>query len=995
MAGISVYFLLFTLSGFSGLIYESIWTHYLKLFLGHAAYAQTLVLVIFMGGMAIGSWICSRVSTRWNNVLLGYAFAEGVVGLCALAFHDVFIHAIDWSYASIIPRLGNPAVISAFKWTLAASLILPQSVLLGMTFPLMSAGVLRLFPDRPGRSIAMLYFTNSIGAALGVLASGFLLIRWIGLPGTIRVAGLINITLAIAVWYLVRMSPEKEARGHRERSPAAAPPAAGSAAWYRFFLFAAAVTGAASFIYEIGWIRMLSLVLSSSTHAFELMLCAFILGLAFGGFWIQRRIDHIPSPVRYLAGVQLVMGLLALSTLPLYGNTFTVMQWIVKTLDKTVAGYALFNLSSGAIAIAIMLPATFFAGMTLPLITFALFREGHGERSIGAVYAANTVGAILGVVFSIHIGMSSLGLKGLIILGAGLDIALGVALYWRAGGERRSSLRPAIVTAGAIGAIAGTLFFVDLDPYKMGSGVFRLGILAGPDTNRLLYHKDGKTATISAFLDSSGLLSIRTNGKSDAAISFRPGAPPCVDEYTMILLGVIPMTMHPQARTAASIGLGSGLTSSILLSNPAIQRVDTVEIEAGMIEAANNFRPRVERVYTDPRSRIYNEDAKTFFSTYDRKYDLIISEPSNPWVSGVAGLFSDEFYRMIGGRLNEDGLFVQWLQLYEIDMDLVVSVLKAISANFSDFAIYAANSGDVIIVAGKNGPLPPPDYPDYTVRNVPEIAAALRRIHVFRDQDITIRRIGTKRYLAGFLESFPIRANSDYHPVLDQNAARARFLGASAQVLMNLSHIPIPAMEILEHSAPGRTYTDITPSVEYEKSQNSFIAMGLREYFFSGDESVLGVPDELRKKAVLMKQICAGKSLSGEDERAGIVFSLSVAMTPYLAPSELDPFWKTLDSGKCATLFSHRERIWHGLLKAVGNRDAPRMLESARALLENVQKVPPMERRYLLATGMLGALAQGKREESLRLWNQYRSTAFGGSEPGLLFRLLVAESGVR
>src|SRR5512138_552808 len=149
-----LFFAIFTISGFSGLIYESIWSHYLKLFLGHAAYAQTLVLAIFMGGMAVGSWICSRNSGRWDNLLLGYALTEGIIGICALVFHPVFTTTIEYAYSTIIPALGSPASVSVFKWSLATMMILPQSILLGMTFPLMSSGILRLFPDKPGRSIA-------------------------------------------------------------------------------------------------------------------------------------------------------------------------------------------------------------------------------------------------------------------------------------------------------------------------------------------------------------------------------------------------------------------------------------------------------------------------------------------------------------------------------------------------------------------------------------------------------------------------------------------------------------------------------------------------------------------------------------------------------------------------------------------------------------------------------------------------------------------------
>jgi len=191
---------IFTVSGFSGLIYESIWTHYLKLFLGHAAYAQTLVLAIFMGGMACGSWMCSRYSARWNNLLLGYALAEGLIGFCALLFHTVFDQAVQISYTGILPLFDSAVVANTYKWTLSALLILPQSMLLGMTFPLMSAGIIRLAPQKTGRILALLYFTNSMGAAIGVLASGFLLIRFLGLPWTIRLAGLINIAVALSVY---------------------------------------------------------------------------------------------------------------------------------------------------------------------------------------------------------------------------------------------------------------------------------------------------------------------------------------------------------------------------------------------------------------------------------------------------------------------------------------------------------------------------------------------------------------------------------------------------------------------------------------------------------------------------------------------------------------------------------------------------------------------------------------------------------------------------
>lgn len=205
-APLGVFFVLFTVSGFAGLIYQSIWSHYIKLFLGHAAYAQTIVLAIFMGGMALGAWLCARYSQRIRNPLMGYAIAEIVIGLCALIFHSVFTRAIAFAYEIAIPGIGAPLGVDLFKWSLAAALMLPQSILLGTTFPLMTGGVLRRFPDAPGTSLSMLYFTNSFGAAVGVLVCGFVLIAKFGLPGSLLTAGLINIALGLVVWLLARGS---------------------------------------------------------------------------------------------------------------------------------------------------------------------------------------------------------------------------------------------------------------------------------------------------------------------------------------------------------------------------------------------------------------------------------------------------------------------------------------------------------------------------------------------------------------------------------------------------------------------------------------------------------------------------------------------------------------------------------------------------------------------------------------------------------------------
>src|SRR5947207_8088229 len=198
------FYVLFTASGFAGLIYESIWTQYLKLFLGHAAYAQSLVLAVLMGGMTVGAAWCGKRSARMAHPLMAYAIVEALVGLAALVFHPVFVPLTDWADDSLLRALANEWLALAAKLALASLLILPQSLLLGAMFPLMSAGLVRAAPRAAGESLAMLYFTNSLGAAAGVLISGFVLVEAFGLPGTLRVAGAMNLAIAAAVFLLAR-----------------------------------------------------------------------------------------------------------------------------------------------------------------------------------------------------------------------------------------------------------------------------------------------------------------------------------------------------------------------------------------------------------------------------------------------------------------------------------------------------------------------------------------------------------------------------------------------------------------------------------------------------------------------------------------------------------------------------------------------------------------------------------------------------------------------
>jgi predicted membrane-bound spermidine synthase len=974
----AAFYALFTASGFAGLIYESIWTHYLKLFLGHAAYAQSLVLAVFMGGMALGAGLCGRLSPRIRNPLAGYALVEAVIGALALAFHPVFVAATGWSYEVLLPALAGEWPALAAKLALSCALILPQSVLLGATFPLMSAGLARAHPRAAGESVAMLYFTNSLGAALGVLASGFVLIEWAGLPGTLRTAGLINLALAAAVALAAR--------------PAHAPPLATRADaapdGERILLAVAFLTGLASFVYEISWIRMLSLVLGASTHSFELMLSTFILGLALGGLAVRRLVDRAESPGRALAWVQVAMGLAALATLPVYDKTFELMEYLMKGLARTDVGYFFFIVSGQSVAALVMLPATFLAGMTLPLITGALLRAGAGERAIGRVYAVNTLGAIAGVVLAVHAGLPHAGLKATLIAGALVDAALGLALLWRFGAAR-PALAGAAAACGAAFVPLAVAF--ELDANKMTAGVFRHGDLSSSRDAKILYSRDGKTATVH-LVRYDDALSIRTNGKSDGSINLDSASRRSTDEITMVLTAALPLALKPAAREVAVIGIGTGLTSHTLLQSLALERVDTVEIEAAMAEAARGFMPRNSAAFADPRGAILIEDAKTYFSTRNRRYDIIVSEPSNPWVSGVASLFTREFYARVRAHLNPGGILVQWFQLYEIDASLLASVMRALGEAFAHYAVFAPSDHDVLIVASQS-PLALPA--SASVFEHPGLAKELWRIHVLAAGDIDARYLGSRSTLEPLFESYGMPANSDYRPVLDLNAARHRFTERSATDVVGLLNAPLPVLELLE---PARSMRPVNPLHEgayaFERIENTRLARYARDFLL---RPVAPAPERissLLQKDLEVTKLRLIECRAPRDQDVWLHSLVHVAgvINPYLDPGDAGAVWARIAGAPCHAGLHEFQRNWIALFRAVALRDAPSAARLAELLLETQKDLNAESRQYLLAAAMAAHVAAGAPQRARSAWERHAEELPRSAAARPLFRLLLCHA---
>lgn len=920
-------YVIFTVSGVAGLIYESVWARYLKLFLGNDAYAQALVLVIFLGGLALGSELTARISARIKRPLFAYACVEGLVAAIALFFHPIFTSVTGWSFDVVAPALGSPVAIEVFKWLLGSLLILPQAVLLGTTFPLLAAGVARIQPGSSGRVLGWLYFTNSLGGAMGVLISGFVLVPAIGLPGAVLIAGLLNVLVGGAVALLERGVPDVQAPALDSRPPRREGPGISPA----LCLLVAAVTGAASLIYEIAWVRLLALILGSSNHAFELMLSAFILGLALGGFYIKSRSDRLRNPLRTLGIIQLAMGTLACATLFFYREAFLLMGWLMQALQRSEPGYMIFSIGSHAIALLVMLPATFCAGMTLPLLTNLQLASGAGERVIGRTYAANTLGSIVAVLWAVHWLLPQLGVKGALLVGAAFDLLLGA---WLVG--VRAPLRVRVPGAAvAAGVLVLAIAVPHLDPQVLSAGLFQNRRTVLPTESNIIYHEDGKTSALTVTRhehpENGEYLGFSTSGKGNGSLFMKQGAEDGVtaDEPSFGMIGLMPLLLKPEAKELACIGLGTGLTAHAALTSPLVERMDVIEIEQRTLETAAFFTPAVPRALGDPRSHVHVADAKTFFSSHPgRRYDAIVSNPSNLWVSGVSGLFTEEFYQVVRRALKDDGLLVQWISLYTTDAEMVGSVVAAVDAQFSDYALYLATNHDLLIIAAKQGRVPRPSAAAFAY---PEAKVLLQRYGIRNLGDVQLRYVGDRSSTRTYFTLLEPRPNSDYWPLLEARSLNAFYMGRNLQTFTAWH-----ALLKREWLAQAPWQDAVLPTVPqggyFREADYTRAAVLMRERLLRGK-----LPEGANLNVPMLTYIDA---LDARTCPADMTPHLVQGVTPVVAflaarlsADDLARVWRVIENKRCAAqVRAAGEDAW-GLLAAISKRDHEQVIELSEKLV--------------------------------------------------------------
>ncbi len=949
---------LFVLSGCAALIYQSIWTHYLGLTLGHAAYAQTLVLMMFMGGMALGAWLVSRITQSLRRPIAAYAGAEALIGVFGLVFHAVFVAYSGFSQDRVLPALSSAGAATVWQWLSAAALIAPQTVLLGATFPLLAVAVLRLPGSRQGQTLGGLYFTNGIGAALGALIATFGLLPAVGMPGALQAAAWLNLGVAAVSLVL--------SRAWREGASVTVAPAtedangSGPGRLLPALLVATFLSSAASFAYELGWVRMLNQALGSSLHSFELMLAAFIAGLALGGLWVRRVGDRIGDLVRYAGFVQVAMGLCAMASVALLGHAYHWVPWLLQALARSGAGYTLYNLATAGIAVLIMVPAAFFAGMTLPLFTAALLRRGAGERAIGQVYAANTLGAILGVLVAAHGLMPALGVGMMLLAAAAVDFLIGLFLLrglspgrWTAGN----------IAVGVIGAVVmGAMMQWGLpDRLLQSAGVFRYG---NTDTSgrELLYYEDGATASISV-VRKDELSIISTNGKPDAGWTALE-QPPAPDEITMMMLGALALSAHPQPDDIAVIGWGSGLSTHTFLGSKAPKRVDSIEIERAMWEGAKALGVRNLRAYEDSRSHVHFEDAREFFARGQRRYDIVASEPSNPWVSGVASLFTQEFYRRVKSSLKPDGLLVQWVHGYEISDALLAEIVAALISEFPNSELYFVDSTDLLILAPQNKVGPLSDLP---WRNK-ALSAELKRVGLRTPADLSARRVGGAGVLRSYVHMQAARPHSDFFPTISLNAPQQRFQGSQATLLLRLAASGLPVLEVLDCRAPLPAAAPITPAVNHPILEARQRAVAALQRFNGPGPGPDHSGDGLSRLIDALQAQRKGATPLDEDSLLIYLANLAQDMLGHVDGADQQALWDVAAWRRARPELSPRTLQVLGLYEAVSRRDWPSVETRAQQLLaQPPAPMPPALNEQILVLGTLAGMAQGKTD-AVRSW---------------------------
>jgi spermidine synthase len=692
---------LFVGSGCSALIYEIVWFQLLQLVIGSSAVSLAVLLGTFMGGMCLGSLLLPRLVSLQRHPLRAYALLElgiGIVGIAVL----FGMPSIDRLYAATV----GPGFAGIFwRGAVAALCLLPPTLLMGATLPAIARWV-----ETTPRGISWLgffYGGNIAGAVFGCLLAGFYLLRVHDMATATYVAAAVNVTVAFVAFCLASLTPRAPAAN--EQTAAQSTPTPGFGAVH----LTIALSGLSALGAEVVWTRLLSLMLGATVYTFSIILAVFLLGLGLGssvGSFMSRQLK---SP-RFALGCCQVLLTLAISWTA-YMISVSLPYWPVDP-GLSSSPWLNFQFDLARCMWAILPPACLWgASFPLALASVASPEQDPG-RLVSRVYAANTVGAIIGAIaFSVFL-ISAVGTQQAqrILIGLSAVAAL-VALL---PGTKRLSESPDQDAAWrksrgwsavALLAVAGLAVGLALRLPKIPWGVIAYGrYLPGWSSeirsggSKVLFVGEGMNSSVAVTELSSGVRNFHVSGKVEA--SSEPQ-----DMRLQRMLGHIPALLHPKPKSILVVGCGAGVTAGSFVLHPDVERVVICEIEPLIPQVvAQFFGPQNYNVVHDPHVTVHYDDARHYILTTPDKFDIITSDPIHPWVKGAATLYSEEYFELCKKHLNPGGVVTQWVPLYESNNDAVKSEIATFFKVFPNGVIWSNDNSGVgydLVLMGQVEPM--------------------------------------------------------------------------------------------------------------------------------------------------------------------------------------------------------------------------------------------------------------------------------------------------
>jgi spermidine synthase len=722
---------LFAASGCAALIYQVVWFQQLTLAIGSSAVSLGVLLATFLGGLGLGSLLASRGMSSRSAPLRRYAVVElaiGVLGLITLPA----IPLLGGAYAALA---GTEALSLWLRLAVAGLALLPATMLMGATLPIIAAW---LRTDARGAAwLGWCYAANTLGGVAGSVVAGFYLLRVHDAYVATFVAVALNLGSAAVALALARRRAAPATAAARGDMPAARPRTAGTSSIY----VATALSGMTALSAEVLWTRHLTLLLGGTVYTFALIVAVFLAGIGLGsaaGAAAGQRCNARTA----LAAAQVALGLAMAGAAYALGESLP--YWPIDVTLPTTAAVAL-ELDTLRVVL-VAFPAALLWGASLPLALAAAVAAGeHPQRAIGRLYAANTLGAIvgaLGTTFVLVLALGSQRTQQLMIIASA--VAAFVLLL--------PARQPYRLTSAAAVVAALALAVLTVRPIPAELVAFgRFLPTRGFDAN-VIYVGEGLTASIAVSQEPNGALTYHNAGKTQASTYEQ-------DMRLQRMLGHLTTLLAAEPRDVLVIGLGAGMTAGAVSIDPAVERVVVAELEPLVPPvAAKYFGEHNFGVVESPKVEIRIDDGRHFLTTTARRFDAITSDPLDPWVKGAAALYTREFWELCRARLEDGGIVTVFVQLYETTEDAVRSELATFLDVFPNGAVFAntvEGSGyDAVLVGRKSDE--PIDLTRLQARlqsaAYAPVAASLRAVGFDSALDLMSTFAGNAESLAPWLE---------------------------------------------------------------------------------------------------------------------------------------------------------------------------------------------------------------------------------------------------